>query len=103
MASADASMYARKGRRSQTTSLLRRDARSRLEVASKLATRLTTLHDPTEIAQAVVDELHSAFGYYLAAIHRLDGIACCEPSRVPAGWQKRAFSGWLGSSRSIEA
>ena len=66
------SMYERKGRRSQASSLLRRDARSRLEVASNLATRLTELHDPREIAQTVVDELHSAFGYYLAAIHRLD-------------------------------
>jgi diguanylate cyclase (GGDEF)-like protein len=72
VAIADASMYERKGHRSQATSLLRRDARSRLEVASNLATRLTQLHEPREIAQTVVDELHSAFGYYLAAIHRVD-------------------------------
>jgi diguanylate cyclase (GGDEF)-like protein len=72
LAVADASMYERKGHRSETTSLLRRDARSRLEVASSLAMRLTSLQDPREIAQTVVDELHSAFGYYLAVINRLD-------------------------------
>ena len=47
-------------------------AARRLEVASRLAVRLTELRDPREIAQTVVDELHSAFGYYLAVIHRLD-------------------------------
>jgi diguanylate cyclase (GGDEF)-like protein len=72
LAVADASMYERKGHRSEATSLLRRDARSRLEVASSLAMRLTRLQDPSEIARAVVDELHSAFGYYLAVISRLD-------------------------------
>jgi diguanylate cyclase (GGDEF)-like protein/putative nucleotidyltransferase with HDIG domain len=72
VAVADAGMYERKGHHSEATSLLRRDANSRLEVASSLAMRLTRLHDPREIAQTVVDELHSAFGYYLAAIHRLD-------------------------------
>lgn len=48
-------------------------AARRLEVASRLAVRLTELRDPYEIAQTVVRELHSAFGYYLAVIHRLDG------------------------------
>jgi len=47
-------------------------AASRLEVASRLAVRLSELRDPREIAQTVVRELHSAFGYYLAVIHRLD-------------------------------
>jgi HD-GYP domain-containing protein (c-di-GMP phosphodiesterase class II) len=47
-------------------------AARRLEVASRLAVRLTELRDPHEIAQTVVRELHSAFGYYLAVIHRLD-------------------------------
>jgi diguanylate cyclase (GGDEF)-like protein len=75
VAAADASLYERKGRRGEPSSPLGRDARSRLEVASSLATRLTQLHEPREIAQTVVDELHSAFGYYLAAIHRLDDDA----------------------------
>jgi hypothetical protein len=48
-------------------------AARRLEVASRLAVKLTELRDPHEIAQTVVGELHSAFGYYLAVIHRLDG------------------------------
>jgi putative nucleotidyltransferase with HDIG domain len=47
-------------------------AARRLEVASRLAVRLTELRDTHEIAQTVVRELHSAFGYYLAVIHRLD-------------------------------
>jgi HD-GYP domain-containing protein (c-di-GMP phosphodiesterase class II) len=47
-------------------------AARRLEVASRLAVRLSELRDPYEIAQTVVRELHSAFGYYLAVIHRLD-------------------------------
>jgi diguanylate cyclase (GGDEF)-like protein len=72
VAVADAGMYERKGRSSETTSLLRRDANSRLEVASSLAMRLTKLERPSDIARTVVDELHSAFGYYLAVIDRLD-------------------------------
>jgi diguanylate cyclase (GGDEF)-like protein len=72
LAVADAGVYARKGRRKQAKTPRPRDTRGRLEVASHLATRLTKLHEPGEIAQAVVDEFHSAFGYYLATIHRLD-------------------------------
>jgi HD-GYP domain-containing protein (c-di-GMP phosphodiesterase class II) len=72
VAAADAAMYEHKGHQSETTSLLRRDANSRLEVASSLAMRLTTLDSPFEIARTVVDELNSAFGYYLAVINRLD-------------------------------
>jgi putative nucleotidyltransferase with HDIG domain len=47
-------------------------AARRLEVASRLAVRLSELRDAREIARTVVRELHSAFGYYLAVIHRLD-------------------------------
>jgi putative nucleotidyltransferase with HDIG domain len=42
-----------------------------LEVASRLAVRLMQLRTPEAIATAVVHELHSAFGYYLAVVHRL--------------------------------
>ncbi len=72
VAVADAGLYTRKGRTSAMTSVLRRDVRGRLEVASRLAVRLTELRDPRSVAAAVVNELHSAFGYYLAVIHRLD-------------------------------
>jgi diguanylate cyclase (GGDEF)-like protein len=72
VAVADAGLYERKGRASAVTSVLRRDVRGRLEVASRLAVRLTELHDQRSIAQEVVNELHSAFGYYLAVINRLD-------------------------------
>jgi diguanylate cyclase (GGDEF)-like protein len=71
MAVADAAMYERKGRPRAADTLRRDDARRRLEVASHLAVRLTELRSPKAIATAVVDELHSAFGYYLAVIHRL--------------------------------
>jgi diguanylate cyclase (GGDEF)-like protein len=73
VAVADASLYERKGRTSAVTSVLRRDVRGRLEVATRLAVRLTDMRDPRAIAEVVVGELHSAFGYYLAVINRLDG------------------------------
>jgi diguanylate cyclase (GGDEF)-like protein len=102
VAAADAGMYDRKGRQSKTTSLLRRDASSRLQVASNLATRLTELHDPREIAQTVVDELHSAFGYYLAAIHRLDAD---EVLRIVAATGRLTEDGldWLAREQSVHA
>lgn len=67
---ADANMYAHKGQPRAAASIQARDAGRRLEVASRLAVRLTELRDPQAIAAAVVNELHSAFGYYLAVIHR---------------------------------
>ncbi len=94
VAAADAGMYERKGRRSQSATLLRRDARSRLQVASSLATRLTELHEPRQIAQTVVDQLHSAFGCYLAAIHRLhdDGVLriVAAAGRLTEEWDRVA-------------
>ena len=49
--------------------------------------RLTELRDPVEIARAVVNELHSAFGYYLAVIHRLDDDGYLRVARSSrAGW-----------------
>jgi HD-GYP domain-containing protein (c-di-GMP phosphodiesterase class II) len=48
-------------------------ARSRLAVAARLATKLAPLDDPHAIAQTAVDELHSAFGFFLAVVQRLDG------------------------------
>jgi diguanylate cyclase (GGDEF)-like protein/putative nucleotidyltransferase with HDIG domain len=61
LALADENMYERKGRRDNSAPpvLRRYDAASRLEVAARLAVRLTDLRDPVEIARAVV-------------IHRLD-------------------------------
>jgi diguanylate cyclase (GGDEF)-like protein/putative nucleotidyltransferase with HDIG domain len=102
VAVADASMYERKGHRSEATSVLRRDAHSRLEVASSLAMRLTKLHDPCEIARAVVDELHSAFGYYLAVIHRLDAD---DVLRIVAGAGRLTNEGvdWLALEQPITA
>jgi putative nucleotidyltransferase with HDIG domain len=46
--------------------------RSRLAVAARLATKLAPLDEPDAVAQAAVDELHSAFGFFLAVIQRLD-------------------------------
>jgi diguanylate cyclase (GGDEF)-like protein len=72
LAIADARMYQHKGRPVTAEIIQSRDASRRLEVASRLAARLTDLRDPTSIASAIVKELHSAFGYYLAVVHRLD-------------------------------
>ena len=46
--------------------------RSRLAVAARLATKLAPLDDAAAIAQTAVDELHSAFGFFLAVVQRLD-------------------------------
>jgi HD-GYP domain-containing protein (c-di-GMP phosphodiesterase class II) len=46
--------------------------RSRLAVAARLATKLAPLDDACAIAQTAVDELHGAFGFFLAVIQRLD-------------------------------
>jgi HD-GYP domain-containing protein (c-di-GMP phosphodiesterase class II) len=46
--------------------------RSRLAVAARLATKLAPLDDAGAIAQTAVDELHSAFGFFLAVVQRLD-------------------------------
>jgi diguanylate cyclase (GGDEF)-like protein len=46
--------------------------RSRLLVAARLATKLAPLDEPAAVAQCAVDELHSAFGFFLAVIQRLD-------------------------------
>lgn len=98
---ADADMYARKGRAGDVGLPRKRDAASRLEVASRLAGKLTELHDPAAIASAVVNELHSAFGYYLAVIHRLDG----DHLRVLAGAGQLADhdSRFLAWEQSIHA
>jgi diguanylate cyclase (GGDEF)-like protein/putative nucleotidyltransferase with HDIG domain len=83
LAVADARMYEYKGRPRTAEVIQGRDASRRLEVASRLAVRLTDLRDPTSIAAAIVGELHSAFGYYLAVVNRLD--AEDETLRVVAG------------------
>ena len=75
LAVADARMYARKGRPMAAATIGRRDGANRLEVASRLAVTLTSLRDPEAIAATVVGDLHSAFGYYLAVIQRLDDDA----------------------------
>lgn len=46
--------------------------RSRLAVAARLATKLAPLDDACAIAQTAVDELHEAFGFFLAVVQRLD-------------------------------
>jgi diguanylate cyclase (GGDEF)-like protein/putative nucleotidyltransferase with HDIG domain len=69
---ADAAMYRHKGQPQVAAAFERGHVRRRLAVASRLATRLTALRDQSAIGAAVVEELHSAFGYYLAVVHRLD-------------------------------
>jgi diguanylate cyclase (GGDEF)-like protein len=76
VALADAELYRKKGRPEPAAAISHPDVTRRLEVASRLATRLTEPRSPEQIATTVVEELNSAFGYYLAVIHRLhdDGV-----------------------------
>jgi HD-GYP domain-containing protein (c-di-GMP phosphodiesterase class II) len=50
--------------------------RAQLTLAARLTARLATTHDVDELAGIVVQELHSTFAFYLAAIQRLhdDGV-----------------------------
>jgi diguanylate cyclase (GGDEF)-like protein len=72
LAAADSRMCTNKGRtpRSDTTS--NDPGHARLAVAARLAVKLAPLDEPDAVAQAAVDELHSAFGFFLAVVQRLD-------------------------------
>jgi HD-GYP domain-containing protein (c-di-GMP phosphodiesterase class II) len=47
--------------------------RAQLRVAANLTARLAATHEIEEMVRLVVEELHSTFAFYLAAIQRLDG------------------------------
>jgi HD-GYP domain-containing protein (c-di-GMP phosphodiesterase class II) len=47
--------------------------RAQLKVAARLTARLAATNDADEMVGLVVDELHSTFAFYLAAVQRLDG------------------------------
>ncbi len=47
--------------------------RAQLTLAARLTARLAATHDVDELVGIVVQELHSTFAFYLAAIQRLDG------------------------------
>jgi diguanylate cyclase (GGDEF)-like protein len=77
LAAADAAMYASKGRGATGAAdpgvgAAGTGARSCLVVAARLATKLAPLDDADAIAATAVGELHSAFGFFLAVIQRLD-------------------------------
>jgi diguanylate cyclase (GGDEF)-like protein/putative nucleotidyltransferase with HDIG domain len=93
---ADAAMYGHKGQPQVAAVLERGHVRRRLAVASRLATRLTALRDPSAIAAAVVEELHSAFGYYLAVVHRLDsdGVLRVVAGAGPLAESDADFLAW---------
>ncbi|WP_249011649.1 HD domain-containing phosphohydrolase [Conexibacter sp. DBS9H8] len=94
---ADANMYAHKGRPQTAARIHDRDGTERLEVACRLASRLTELRDPRAIAEAVVHELHAAFGYYLAVIHRLDedGMLRILAGAGPLTEEDHNFLAWV--------
>jgi HD-GYP domain-containing protein (c-di-GMP phosphodiesterase class II) len=46
--------------------------RAQLTLAARLTARLAATHDVDELVSIVVQELHSTFAFYLAAIQRLD-------------------------------
>jgi diguanylate cyclase (GGDEF)-like protein len=70
---ADTNLYANKGGRAPSPAP-RPDhgAHTRLAVAARLATKLAPLDDPVAVTEAAVQELHRAFGFFLAVIQRLD-------------------------------
>jgi len=70
-AAADAALYTNKGRRLPVAPP-EHGPRSRLAVAARLATKLAPLDDEHAIARTAVTELHSALGFFLAVIQRLD-------------------------------
>jgi diguanylate cyclase (GGDEF)-like protein len=77
---ADARMYAAKGRAQATRGPRPAPTpdpgpRTRLAVAARLAAKLAPLAEAEAVAHAAVDELHSAFGFFLAVIQRLDADA----------------------------
>ena len=96
IAVADAAMYRRKGRPQPVAELDHDHVRRRLAVASRLASRLTTLQDVRGIASAVVDELHRAFGYFLAVVHRLedDGMLRIVAGAGPLTESDAEFLAW---------
>ena len=69
---ADSAMYTNKGRAPQTARAGSRPARPRSPSPRRLATKLAPLDEPAAVAHAAVDELHRAFGFFLAVIQRLD-------------------------------
>jgi HD-GYP domain-containing protein (c-di-GMP phosphodiesterase class II) len=47
--------------------------RTQLRVVARLSARVAGTQDVDEMVRLVVDELHEAFAFHLASIHRLDG------------------------------
>jgi putative nucleotidyltransferase with HDIG domain len=47
--------------------------RTQLRLAARLTARLVATNDVWEMVELIVEELHSTFAFYLAAIQRLDG------------------------------
>ena len=46
--------------------------RTQLRLAARLTARLVATNDQREMVALIVEELHSTFAFYLAAIQRLD-------------------------------
>ncbi len=67
-----------------------------LASASRLSAKLAPLVEPDEIARATVDELHQAFHYLLAVIHRLDPDGMLRPvaGAGPLTGQMSSFEDW---------
>ncbi len=63
-----------------------------LAIASALAARLSGMLDPRGIAEAVVDELHRAFGYFLVAAVRIREDDYVEAAAVRGDAFVRLFS-----------
>jgi diguanylate cyclase (GGDEF)-like protein len=94
---ADADMYRRK--QGHAPSAAPATARRSLTMIARLTAKLMALDDQVDIADAVVQELHTTFGYFLAVIQRLDD----DVLRVIAGAGPlaRTDSGFLAWEQSV--
>jgi GAF domain-containing protein len=95
---ADADMYRRK--RGHAPSVTPATARRSLTMIARLTATLMALDDQVDITDAVVGELHTTFGYFLAVIQQLDA----DVLRViaAAGPLAQADSRFLAWEQSIQ-
>jgi diguanylate cyclase (GGDEF)-like protein len=94
---ADRAMYAMKGAVRMGKAAGRRvGQRSRLLVASRLASQLAPVTDTVEVAQITCDALRSAFGFYLAVVQRLDedGVLRVVAGAGPLADEDSSFLAW---------
>lgn len=93
---ADRAMYAMKGAVRIGGAGSRTSQRSRLLIASRLASELGPITEVVAAAQLVCDSLRSAFGFYLAVVQRLDedGVLRVVAGAGPLADSDSSFLAW---------